>query len=693
MGLFNNPIGTIGAIISAVSSASKSSGSSGSSSGATSASSGSSGGSNGYTNYSSSALGGMSDSQLRSLASQNSSAWHSADSGTRDALHAQNVAINNILDQRTGSTSTYDSASGRWSSSGGGGYSTPSTVAPSATYTAGAQGHDRSDYINALSRNPETGDVYSPTGQNMTGFKLIDWLRDKTDYAANALKSKSVSEAQSWLDKRAQKAEAQGIDISGNDPRYKSNSEIYQEWFQTRGQYTPESFNYGNGQKGVGYYGQDENGNFGYYADPERTVKLENGGWDKSFRRNGTQLYSAAASTPAANAPQAQNGAGAVQRSAAAQALYGGGMYGSDDLSDLIRQQHAAALEANLAALKEGYDKSMNGYRDQLRLVPQNYNAARNRAAAQNAAARRTFDERAAASGLSSGSGAQAELSRASAMQAALANIDLQQQNAEDALNSQMAQTAAEYQSAIAQAEAQGNYQLASALYNELVRVQEQQREDAQLSRQYQTQMAQLGAQYGDYSGLNRLGINTASYEQKLAEQAALEAAQREAAASAYTPTFSVSQVQSEINNARKYGTPLSPTVLRDYEYYYGQPYGGTSASASSVRSSSGGGSSAPVSTPAAEAATTNQTPASTPEPNSDAAMAVRKLELGQGPISDARYAEIAGARDVESDIKDLISAGATNDKINNVLSNAYAMGKITFSEMTTLRGRYARGR
>ena len=59
-------------------------------------------------------LTGMTDEELRRRASSNSSAWHGADAATRDALHNENVEINRILDQRNGSTSTYDSASGSW---------------------------------------------------------------------------------------------------------------------------------------------------------------------------------------------------------------------------------------------------------------------------------------------------------------------------------------------------------------------------------------------------------------------------------------------------------------------------------------------------------------------------------------------------------------------------------------------------
>ena len=251
--------------------------------------------------------------------------------------------------------------------------------------------------------------------------------------------------------------------------------------------------------------------------------------------------------------------------------------YGTQDLTEYIRQQNAAALEANLAALAESYNKSMNGYRQQLNLIPQNYDAARNTTAAQDALARRQFDERAIAAGLSSGANAQMELSRSAALQGALSDLDQQQRNAEDSVNTQMANIESQYQSAIAQAKAEGNAALAEALYNELVRVQNQQRQDAQLSQQYQTQLAQIGAQYGDYSKLRALGIDTTAYEEQqaaekaLAEQerkAAEEAAQ--AASNAYKTTFTAAQVKSAYENyINGKGPALEGNMLRDFYYYY----------------------------------------------------------------------------------------------------------------------------
>ena len=300
----------------------------------------------------------------------------------------------------------------------------------------------------------------------------------------------------------------------------------------------------------------------------------------------------AATSGAAANAgvvPSAS--AGSVYASSGATG-YGGTGYNTNDLTEYIRQQNAAQLEANLAALKESYDKSMNGYQQQISLIPQSYDAARNATAAQDALARRQFDERAIAAGLSSGANAQMELSRSAALQSALSDLDQQQQNAVNSVNTNMANIEASYQSAIAQAKANGNAALAEALYNELVRVENQQRQDAQLARQYQTTLAQLGAQYGDYSGLNALGINTTAYEQERAAAKALEEANRKAAeeaalaeANAYKPTFTAAQVKSAYDNyVNGKGPALEGNMQRDfYYYYYGDPDYGSATGASAM--------------------------------------------------------------------------------------------------------------
>ena len=170
---------------------------------------------------------------------------------------------------------------------------------------------------------------------------------------------------------------------------------------------------------------------------------------------------------------------------------------GDYDLSEYLRKAAAAKLESELAGLKVAYEKSMAGYDDQAARLPQQYDAARNNVAAQDALARKAFDERAAASGLSSGAAGQAELARSSAYQRDIANLDQQQANAASDIQLAKTNLQSQYESAIAQARAEGNAALATALYEELVRVQNLNREDKQIAADREAEDKALALKYG----------------------------------------------------------------------------------------------------------------------------------------------------------------------------------------------------
>lgn len=170
---------------------------------------------------------------------------------------------------------------------------------------------------------------------------------------------------------------------------------------------------------------------------------------------------------------------------------------GSYDLSEYLKQASAAQIEAELAGLKDAYEKSAAGYDARLEKLPQTYAAARNHTAAQDAIARKSFDERAAASGLNSGTAGQVELARSSAYQRDIADIDQQQANAVSEIELAKADLRREYENAIAQAKATGSAELANALYQELIRVQGLEREDAQLAEAKEAALADLMADGG----------------------------------------------------------------------------------------------------------------------------------------------------------------------------------------------------
>ena len=181
------------------------------------------------------------------------------------------------------------------------------------------------------------------------------------------------------------------------------------------------------------------------------------------------------------------------------------------DLSELIRSQKEAELEAKLASLKGAFDKSESALDDALDRLPQEYDNARNEVAAQYAIAQRAFDERAVASGLNTGTSGQAALARSSVKQRSLAEIAQNQANAASDIELQRAQLVAEYEAAITEALAEGEAELAALLYEEMVRVQNLEREDALLDAERETAALELAMEYAEKMGGSGSGSSSAS--------------------------------------------------------------------------------------------------------------------------------------------------------------------------------------
>jgi hypothetical protein len=210
--------------------------------------------------------------------------------------------------------------------------------------------------------------------------------------------------------------------------------------------------------------------------------------------------------------------------------------------SSWIEDMNKAQREATLAALRAAYEKNVAGLdRAQSAIAPQ-YQSARNEAAAQSELQKRNFAEYAAANGLNSGAGGQAQLAFANALQGNLSNLAAKEASTLADLELQRSQMETDYENAIAQAEAQGNYELAQQLYQEKVRQDEAMRQqmqwqaqmdlqtqqfqfnkdqtaigneqwnrqqdtsDQQYNQQFALKMAQELAQYGNFEGYRALG-------------------------------------------------------------------------------------------------------------------------------------------------------------------------------------------
>ena len=173
---------------------------------------------------------------------------------------------------------------------------------------------------------------------------------------------------------------------------------------------------------------------------------------------------------------------------------YGGG-YGADisDASQYLRDMYAQQIAAQLAALKSTYEQNVADIQAQDDLITSAYDKQRNQAAAQNELQRMQMNELGLMQGLNTGASGQMALAQSAALQGNLATIGSQeaQSLADNALN--LTKLTAQYKNAADQAAAEGNAQLASALYNEYVRQQElalQQQAAAQEQANWEAKMA-----------------------------------------------------------------------------------------------------------------------------------------------------------------------------------------------------------
>lgn len=253
------------------------------------------------------------------------------------------------------------------------------------------------------------------------------------------------------------------------------------------------------------------------------------------------------------------SGSGSTGGSGSTNGTSGGGS--GYDLSEWLKKQYASALEGELAGLKDAYEKNNASLEDEEARLSGIYDPQRNRIAAQNALAKRVWDERAAANGLSSGANGQAELARSSVMQRDLASIGEEEANARADVSLRKKNLTIEYTNAITQARANGQAELAKALYNELVRVQGLEREDQIRESEKALKQAQAKMEYD--LALKQMEANSAASPQ---------------------PTVKPSLTASQAYTAYKNGI-RTDEVMTAMQYYYG--IGGSSSSGTSGASGS----------------------------------------------------------------------------------------------------------
>lgn len=187
------------------------------------------------------------------------------------------------------------------------------------------------------------------------------------------------------------------------------------------------------------------------------------------------------------------------------------------DLSGYLNDMYNAYTQAQLAQLESAYQQNLAGLQADAEKIPEIYQGARNEAASQNDIARLAFNEYANARGLNTGTSGQAALANSAVLQSNLTDISTQESDAmaENALQQQ--QLAIQYRNAAVQAQAEGNYQLAQALYDEYVRQDNASMQSAQLAQDQANWEAQFN------TGLNQwqqeFDASQQQYQDSLAAQ------------------------------------------------------------------------------------------------------------------------------------------------------------------------------
>lgn len=147
------------------------------------------------------------------------------------------------------------------------------------------------------------------------------------------------------------------------------------------------------------------------------------------------------------------------------------------DLSGEVTRRQQAATEKAVTSLERARAKADAALREEAAAIPGTYTAAKNRAAAQNEVERHNTAAWANDRGVSSGAAGQIALSQSVAAQNDLGALELQEAAAKDAVARKKSQMELDYDYAVAEAQAEGDYALADALYKEASRFDEAQRQ------------------------------------------------------------------------------------------------------------------------------------------------------------------------------------------------------------------------
>lgn len=228
--------------------------------------------------------------------------------------------------------------------------------------------------------------------------------------------------------------------------------------------------------------------------------------------------------------------------------------YTATDKSDYIREIYAQARSQALEALEGAYADELAAYDSEAAQLPGLYREAKNRTAASGEVAQQGMNERFAASGLNTGAQGQAALALGMTVQGSLASLESERAAKLAELSAQRARVKSQYQQAVADAIAANEIELARALYEEAVRVDNSYAvADAELLEEVYTTTQGYG--YTGYTGAGTVtGAGTgsgAAAAEPAASGTAISAYEQALIKAAAKPTAAarLSSIQAAVSN------------------------------------------------------------------------------------------------------------------------------------------------
>lgn len=191
------------------------------------------------------------------------------------------------------------------------------------------------------------------------------------------------------------------------------------------------------------------------------------------------------------------------------------------DQSEKLKQMYEANLNSQKAQLESNYNESLSGLDSEQEQLAQQYQEAQRQTTADSAKAKANWNETANAYGLNSGTQGQAQLALNNQLQSDLTTLYQTEMQKRAEIERQRQLLGQQYQSAIQEAQANNDMQLAQALYDEAVRVDESITDEGiEMISQYvsllggtssDTSSSSSGSYYGGSSGGSYYGGTSTS--------------------------------------------------------------------------------------------------------------------------------------------------------------------------------------